>query len=591
MCLACDWAEYVKKQDAREAWITRRPSSDDPARLDGRPDALARASGEHIVFRNGVVYTAVAGASIESAVVIDHGEIIYVGDDEGASAFEDSSARVVDLDGRMLLPGFVEAHIHPIVGSTITRGVDLQFDTLDETLAALRSYKDEIGAVDIVRGFGWRYTAFPPTGPVKADLDAIWPDTPVVLFAIDGHSAWANSRALELAGVTRDAPDPNPGFSFFQRDESGEPTGWLVEVAAIFSVLMPIAPYTGEYIVDALADWMPKASAAGITSLFDAGIILIPEEEGFEIYSDFERRGALPFRLVGSFYHFDPAVDPVPIITGLRDRFATELVSARVLKINIDGGDAQRTAAMLEPYSDDPSTSGDTILPIDVLNETVLRADLEGLDLHFHSFGDRGIRVTLDALEKAISANPPRDRRHTMAHLVVVNDADLPRFAELGVIGQFTSQWAVPDAFWNGVTRERWGDERANSTYRFGTHLRTGARLTLGTDWPAASHYSTYEPLKAIQIAVTRQELGREDSTEPLTPADERITLDEALRANTIDAAFQLRLDDTVGTIEVGKRADLIVLDKNLFDLPPAQISSARVVLTLMDGVIRHQEL
>jgi predicted amidohydrolase YtcJ len=242
---------------------------------------------------------------------------------------------------------------------------------------------------------------------------------------------------------------------------------------------------------------------------------------------------------------------------------------------------------MLEPYSDAPEVSGDTILPVDVINDTVQRADAEGLDLHFHSFGDRGIRVTLDALERAIATNPDRDRRHAMAHLVLVDDSDTPRFSELGVIGQFSAQWAVPDAFWNGVTRQRWGTERGDKTYRFGSLLRSGARLTLGTDWPAASHYSTYEPLKAIQIAVTRQEPGKEGSTEPLPPAGERITLEEAIRASTIDAAYQLRLDDKVGTIEVGKRADLIVLDKNLFELPPEHISSAQVVLTLMDGTVR----
>jgi predicted amidohydrolase YtcJ len=146
---------------------------------------------------------------------------------------------------------------------------------------------------------------------------------------------------------------------------------------------------------------------------------------------------------------------------------------------------------------------------------------------------------------------------------------------------------AVPDDFWKGVTQERWGADRADKTYRFGSLMRSGARLSLGTDWPAASHYSTYEPLKAIQIAVTRQEIGKEDSTDPLPPADERITLEDAIRASTIEPAYQLRLDDKVGTIEVGKRADLIVLDKNLFDLPPSQISSAQVVLTLMDGKVR----
>ena len=590
MCLACDWAQYVTSQRNRDAGSTGEPSRRGEALRAGAERGHTSGSGEHVVFKNGFVFTALQGAPPAQAVVIDDGAIVYVGDDAGAAPYESTSGRVVDLDGKMLMPGFVEAHIHPIVGSTITRGADLQFDSREETLAALTAYRAEVGPVDIVRGFGWRYTAFPPTGPVKADLDELWPDTPVVLFAIDGHSGWANSRALELAGISRDTPDPNPGFSYFQRDDSGEPTGWLVEVAAIFTVMMAIAPYTPDYIEAALADWLPQASAAGITSLFDAGIILIPEQDGFEIYSELELQGTLPFRVVGSFYHFDPSTDPVPIITELRDRFASELVQARVLKINIDGGDAQRTAAMLEPYSDDPETAGDTILPIEVLNDTVLRADRQGLDLHFHSFGDRGIRVTLNALELAIATNPARDRRHTMAHLVLVDDADLARFAELGVIGQFTSQWAVPDAFWSGVTRERWGTGRADKTYRFGTHLRTGARLTLGTDWPAASHYSTYEPLKAIQIALTRQELGKETSTEPLSPADERITLEEALRANTIDAAFQLRLDDKIGTIEVGKRADLIVLDRNLFELAPADISSANIVMTLMDGVIRHEQ-
>lgn len=585
MCLACDWAEFIKGEQRR---IPKAASGQHVAAPVAPADPASRGG---IVFKNGVVHTVVDGAPAAQAVVIEDGVIVYVGDDAGAAGRERENARVVDLDGRMLMPGFVEAHIHPVVGSTIARGVDLQFDTRDETLAALEAYRDEIGEVDLVRGFGWRYTAFPPTGPVKADLDEIWPDIPAVLIAIDGHSAWANSKALEMAGITVDTPEPNPGFSYFQRDAGNEPTGWLVEVAAIFTVIMAIAPYTPEYIQESLIEWMPKASAAGITSVFDAGLILLPEDDGFEIYTELERRGLLPFRLIGSFYHFDPTIDPLPIITGLRDRFSTELVQARVLKVNIDGGDAQRTAAMLSPYSDDPTVNGDTILPVDVIEDIVLRADREGIDLHFHSFGDRGIRVTLDSLARAIAENPARDRRHTMAHLVLVDDDDLPRFAELGVIGQFSAQWSVPDAFWLGVTRERWGAERADRTYRYGTHLRSGATLTLGTDWPAASHYSTYEPLKAIQIALTRQEIGKEASTNPLLPAGERITLEQAIRASTIDAAYQLRLDDKVGTIEVGKRADLIVIDKNLFDLAPAEISSARVVMTVMDGQVRHAQL
>ncbi|MCB1311545.1 MAG: amidohydrolase [Sedimentitalea sp.] len=603
MCLACEWAITIKSKEAVvHGWTPFTPTRREvigtglafavaSVALTGSRASAQSAGGETgIVFRNGVVHTVVDGAPQAPAVVVEGNTIVYVGDDAGAVAYQKPGMREVDLEGRMLMPGFVEAHIHPLVGSVITNGVDLQFDTREETLAALRAYRDQSADKEVIRGFGWRYTAFPDTGPVKEDLDEIWPDKPVILYAIDGHSGWANSKALEIAGIDKDSPEPQPGFSFFQRDpETNEPTGWLVEVAAMFTVVMGVAPYTDEYVVEAVTEWLPRASAAGITSLFDAGIILIPEEDGLEIYSQLEQAGKLPFRVIGSFHHFDPEVDPVPITVGLKERFNSDLVKANVLKINVDGGDAQRTAAMLAPYSDAPDISGDTILPPDVMMDTVQRADAAGLDMHFHSFGDRGIRVALDALENATKTNPARDRRHTMAHLVLVDDADLPRFADLGVIGQFSTQWAVPDHFWKGVTSVRWGDERAAKTYRFGSHLRSGARLTLGTDWPAASHYSTYKPLEAIQIAMTRQELGKEGSTEPLAPADERISLAEAIRANTIDAAYQLGLDTLAGTIEVGKRADLIVLEKNLFDLDPAEVGSTRIVMTLMDGQIRHE--
>lgn len=555
------------------------------------PDTAPQDKTAGFVFKNGVVYTVVDGAPMAQAVVVDGDEIVYVGDDAGAAAFETQGRRVVDLGGRMLMPGFVEAHVHPLVGAALANGVDLQFDSREETLDALRAYRDANPDLDLVRGFGWRYTNFPTTGPVKEDLDAIWPDIPVILVAIDGHSAWVNSMALELAGVQGDTPDPQPGFSFFQRKPgSDEPSGWLVEVASMFQVVMAVAPYTPEYIEAALEAWLPRAAAAGITTLFDAGIIIIPEEDGFEIYKGFERKGVLPFRVVASFYHFDPSIDPLPEILDLRARYNSDLVQGRVLKINVDGTDAQRTAAFLEPYSDDPTTSGDTILPVDVLDETVARADREGLDMHFHSFGDRAIRVTLDALEKAIAANPPRDRRHTMSHLIVVDDADMARFAQLGVIGQFQPQWATPDPFWAGVTCKRIGKVRGDLTYRIASFLRSGARMTMGTDWPAASHYSTYKPLEAIQIALTRQEIGKEAATKPLAPADEIISLEQAIRSNTIDAAYQLRLDDKVGTIEVGKKADLIVLDRNLFDLKPTEIASVKVVMTLMNGIIRHED-
>ena len=278
--------------------------------------------------------------------------------------FVGPNTRVVDLSGKMLLPGFVEGHIHPLVGATLARGADLQFDTRQDILDAPRSYRDRIGTADIVRGFGWRYNAFPAAGPRKEDLDALWPDIPVVLVGIDGHGAWVNSQALALAGVTKDTKDPIPGFSYFQRDPAtGEPTGFLVEPPVMLQVNNAVLPFSLDYVAGGLEEWLPKAAAAGITTVFDAEVQVLPDQEGLALYSQFEQEARLPFRVIGCYYHNDPAIDPVPIIKALRREFHSELVKASVLKLNMDGGDNGHTGVFLAPYADRPETSGEPLLP------------------------------------------------------------------------------------------------------------------------------------------------------------------------------------------------------------------------------------
>jgi predicted amidohydrolase YtcJ len=610
MCFACDWSKYLtvpRRPAASSGTGSPHPRGTDQTGLEAavgaaRPfEAVAiddpgvspqpfpyEQEGADVVFRRGGVYTVDADHPWAEAVAVRDGTIVYVGDDDGVAAFIGPATRVVELSGRMLLPGFVEGHIHPIIGATATRGVDLQYDTPAEMVEVLRAHARQIGTIDVVRGFGWRYGAFPPSGPHRDLLDAIWPDTSVVLLAIDGHSAWVNTRALEIAGITRDTPDPVPGFSTFKRDAAGEATGYLIEVPALLAVLTAAAPFTVAAIAEALVDWLPKASAAGITSVFDAGLQILSNEDGFALYEDLAQRGALPFRVVGSYYHNDAAIDPLPLVRALRQRFDSALVRASVLKLNMDGVDAGYTAAMLAPYSDDPGTSGQTLLSADLARDIVRRADAENIDVHVHAIGDRATRLTLDAIEAAIAENPPRDRRHAIAHLQGVDETDLARFAPLGVIAQFSAQWAVPDHYWATVTTARWGTERAGRTYRFGTLLRAGTRLSLGTDWPAAAHFSTFRPLDAIEIATTRQELGGDPAQTPLPPADECIPLADAIHANTLGAAYQIRLDGICGSIEVGKRADLIVLDRDLFAIDANTIHEAEVLLTLTDGIVRH---
>ena len=350
-----------------------------------------------------------------------------------------------------------------------------------------------------------------------------------------------------------------------------------------------IEPFSRDYVAESLAEWLPRASAAGITTVFDAGMQVVPEAEGFAIYQELEREGKLPLRVIGTYYHNNPAIDPVPVIKALRREFHSELVKASVLKLNMDGGDNAHTGVFLAPYADRPETSGEPLLPPDMFADIVRRADKDGIDIHVHCIGDRATRLTLDAIEAAIKANPPRDRRNAIAHLTLVDPQDEPRFAKLGVIAQFSPQWAVADQPWQNVTRSRLGAARAGRVYRVGSMLRAGGLLSFGSDWPAANSYSTYKPLDAIEIATTRRELDKPNGPQLPSP-DEVITLEAALKAATMGPAYQLGMEREVGSIEVGKLADLIVLEKNLFEVAPQDIHKTKVLMTVMNGKVTHEQ-
>ncbi len=314
------------------------------------------------VFRNGPVFTASDGQLWAKSVAVRDNAIIHVGDEQGLANRIGPLTRTIDLAGKLLLPGFVEGQIHPIVGAVLTQGINVQYPTREETLQALTAWRDKLGPVDAVRGFGWRYSVFDPNGPNKADLDALWPDTPVVLLSTDMHAGWVNSAALARAGMGRGTPDPAPGYSFFARDRTGDLTGFVIELPALMQVMQPAAPITNALVASALEEWMPKAAAEGITALFDGGIQLIPEQDGHALYEAMEKAKRLPCRIVGCHYYDKPDEDPLPILRRQRDRSRTDMIRAGVLKMILDGRETQYTAAMMAPYSDRPATSGKLLL-------------------------------------------------------------------------------------------------------------------------------------------------------------------------------------------------------------------------------------
>lgn len=322
----------------------------------GAQQTAAPPPDADFVFRNGAVYTVAGPAPWAEAVAVTGNTISYVGEEAGAMALAGPGTRVVDLDGRLLLPGFVEGHIHPFLGAFLTSGVDLQVPTGADALAAIAGYA-KTNPDGPVRGFGWRVDMFGPQGPTRADLDRVLPDRPGFFFAIDGHSLWANSRALEIAGVNRDTEDPIPGFSYYVRDSSGDPTGYVLEVDAVLGIVDAVEPNSAQTMETLLESWLPKASAAGITSLFDAGVPPIGDDQGklISLYADVEARDMLPFRVVASYSVKSPPVDDVVArLTDIREQISTDLVQVGVVKIIGDGTQEGYTAWLLEPYADKP---------------------------------------------------------------------------------------------------------------------------------------------------------------------------------------------------------------------------------------------
>lgn len=542
------------------------------------------------VYTNGKVYTMNDSLPWAEAVAVKGKEIIFVGSSKDVKSYIGKNTEVTDLDGKMMMPGFVESHIHPSV-AWITVGADLQTDDKQELYNRLKKWNEENPDSKVVRGFGWRYGIFPSEGPDKKVLDSLFPDKPVFLIAIDGHAAWVNSKALEMTDINKNTPDPMPGFSTYQRyPGTKEPTGFLVEIPAFLGAMGKLIPSDLSAVKEGIELYMNKFSEAGITTVLDAGILGISHDEGYDTYQQLEKEEKLLTRVFGTYYYNKPKEDPFAPFLALNKKYQSELVKASILKINIDGGEAQYTAAMIHPYIDKHGFNGDLLMTDERVNEILKYANDNGIPTFAHVIGDRGVHQYLNAVEYARKSNPESKTRHTASHIVYIDDADIPRFKELNVAGQFSAQWAMPDPSVLGMSADRLGLDYVKAKYnRFGTLIRSGAHVGFGTDWFAAGYYSTYKPLEAIYVALTRKMIHGKGMMEQLPPVSEVVTLDQALYASTMGSAYILNMETKIGSLEKGKFADFIVLEKNLFDIPADEIKDAKVVLSVMNGKVRYK--
>jgi predicted amidohydrolase YtcJ len=534
----------------------------------------AAAQPADLVFRNGAVYTLDASRSWAEAVAVSRGRIVYVGPENGIGPWIGSGTNVVDLQGKMLLPGFHDSHLHLIAGGLQTSECRLEtLNTPEQIVGAVRRCAQENPQKPWIRGQGWQLPLFPPTGPHKNLLDQAVPDRPVLLLGGDGHSVWVNSRALEIAGVTRETPDPSNGR--IERDPAtGEPTGTLRE-QAITLVSKHIPPLSEAEVLDGLRQGLKAAASAGITSLHDAAA----SPKMLDAFAELDRKGELTARTTAAI-RIEPGETP-PDFAGLaemRKKYQGKRLRVPAVKLFADGVLESQTAAVLEPYVGRNGDRGTLIWEPDVFERLIAAADREGFQIHVHAIGDRAIRLTLDAFEKARAANGRRDARHMMAHIQLIDPQDLPRFRKLGVIADFQPLWAQEDPYMTQLTIPFLGPERARWIYPIHSVAKTGAVLASGSDWPV----STINPLAAIQVAMTRRALTAAPG--PAWIPEEVIDLPTALASYTIQGAYANFQEAETGSIEVGKAADLVVLERDLFAIPPSEIYRVKVLLTLLEG-------
>lgn len=551
----------------------------------------ASALADEFVLTNARAYTLDPERPWADTVVIVDGRIAAVFDEPTAP--DDPSVPVIDLGGRMLLPAFQDTHVHPASGGVLHSGCSLyDLDGPAAILAAVRACVAADPEAPLIRGSGWNMADFPEGEPPhKALLDAIDDTRPLVFDDADGHALWLNSRALETYGITALTPDP-PGGLIARIEGSREPRGSLHETAAEL-VRERWPAYTEEEIRRGLRYGLDYLHAMGITAFQDAYVPLVGDGEirSLPAYLALAEAGELGMR-VSLALAWLPGGGEAHLQRLLATRAAHHGKSYEngelhldMVKFWADGVVETRTAMLLEPYSDQPGTRGLMMIPREELVEWVTRVDAEGFQVHIHAIGDATVRYALDALEAAQGANGRRDARHHLNHVQFVHPDDIGRFAKLGVGATFEPYWAYEDTYITELTRPRVGEERIRTSYPIRSILDTGARVAFSSDWSV----STANPLLGIETAVTRVD-PHSNEGEPFLP-EQRITLAEAIAAYTRDAAWMNGFEDTTGTIEPGKFADLVVLGQDLFAIPVQDVSEVRIEATLFEGRVVHGAL
>ena len=532
--------------------------------------------GVDTVFMNGGIYVSDKSHNWSEAIGIDDGVIVIVGSNDEVREFIGHKTNIIDLQDKMLMPSFHDGHAHVEYGGRDKIGCRINGRTssmstrqqLNECANNLNLKKDAW-----LTGGGWELFDFPDGAPSSEMLDEIFGGRPIVLSDAFGHNLWVSSKALELAGINSDTPDP-PNGTIVRDLNTGKPSGTLRDSA--MNIMLKVLPeLTVEQQYKSLLVGIEEANKYGITAFIEPGV----DQSLARLYKNLEDNEDLNARVM-------LALSPINALPGSvgselfdllaeRGQYRGRYLNPDSVKIYIDGVIETQTSNMLEPYND-----GSNFPPFynqTELDELFQRLDEMKVQIHTHAIGDGAIRNALDAFEYALLHNGPNDNRHLIVHLQLIDKEDQSRFGELNVAANFQCLWCYPDPY-IGFAEDVIGKDRVERFYPVRSLQKVGALLVGGSDW----NVSSLNPLEAIETAIRRQDPYTK--TGPTLGQNEEVDLYTALDMYTRNAAYVMRLEDKTGTIEVGKRADLIVLDRNLFEIPVTEISEAKVLLTLIDG-------
>jgi predicted amidohydrolase YtcJ len=541
----------------------------------------ARVVPADILIVHAKVYTVDPAKPWGQAVAIRKGKIVAVGHDEEIEKYRGIGTKWIDAGGKLVLPGFTDCHIHFIGGSLGLSRVNLEgAKDVAEIQQRLREYAKQHPEEPWILGRGWDYAMFAPdTLPNKKHLDEIFPDKPVFLTGYDGHTSWANSKALALAGIDRNTPDPANG-QIVRDPQNGEATGALKESAS--RLVGKIVPKPDEVAkLRALRSGIKWANRNGLTRVHSAG----GDFEELALYEELRKENQLTLRFTIAYFQDPPELrkQDLDAIEAARKKYHDAWIDTNAVKFMVDGVVESHTASLLAPYSDDPSKIGPLFWDAEKYQAAVAELDGRGLQIFTHAIGDNGVRTALDAYEFAEKQNHKKDHRDRVEHIETISGDDIPRFGKLGVIASMQPLHSNPDEDTLNVWARNLGPDRASRAWLWNSIREAGGDYAFGSDWPVV----TLNPWIGIQTAVTRQ-------TKEGTPKDgfvpsQRLTVAQAVEGYTIRAAYAGRREKTEGSIVADKLADVIIVDRNIFEIDPHSIGDTKVVTTIVGGKIVYE--